>query len=216
MADRGISGGLAELRAAQAGCTSQMVAVGVFSLTVNLLALTGPLYMLQVYDRVLASRSEPTLVALSGLVVMLFVAMGLLDALRGRIVARVAARFQSRLDARVIAVAQQRLLLAPDDPAARLAGDDLGGVCRLRQVCRICGTNPGPSGILACYESRSSLSPLPGDWRTSALPESPAPSAGSLLPRPQQGWPIFGRLSSILIWLVPILIKMIYACNIKS
>ena len=86
----------------------------------------------------------------------------------------------------------------------------------ISQVCQISGTDPGPSGILACYESRSGLSPLPGDWRTSALPESPAPSAGSLLPRPQQGWPIFGRLSSILIWLVPILIKMIYACNIKS
>lgn len=55
-----------------------LVAAVLFSIFVNLLMLTGPLYMLQVYDRVLGSRSEATLVALSVLVIFLFLAMGLL------------------------------------------------------------------------------------------------------------------------------------------
>ncbi|MBD3677088.1 MAG: type I secretion system permease/ATPase [Rhodobacteraceae bacterium] len=68
-----------------------------FSLFVNLLMLTGPLFMLQVYDRVLASGSEETLVALFGLVVLLFALYGLLEFARGRLTARVGARFQDRV-----------------------------------------------------------------------------------------------------------------------
>ena len=67
--------------------------VGVFSFAVNLLMLTGPLFMMQVYDRVLASRSVETLTALFLLVVFLFLLMGLLDLARNRVMARVAARF---------------------------------------------------------------------------------------------------------------------------
>ena len=55
------------------------LSVGLFSAFVNLLMLTGPLFMLQVYDRVLASRSEATLVALVLIVAFLFLMMGLLD-----------------------------------------------------------------------------------------------------------------------------------------
>lgn len=73
----------------------------IFSIFVNLLMLTGPLYMLQVYDRVLGSRSEETLIALSLLVVFLYAMMGFLDFARGRVMARVGARFQDRLDNRV-------------------------------------------------------------------------------------------------------------------
>ncbi|MEM9755516.1 MAG: type I secretion system permease/ATPase, partial [Pseudomonadota bacterium] len=55
-----------------------------FSMFVNALMLTGPIYMLQVYDRVLGSRSEETLVALSILVVYLYLMMGILDWVRAR------------------------------------------------------------------------------------------------------------------------------------
>ncbi|MCB1314219.1 MAG: type I secretion system permease/ATPase, partial [Sedimentitalea sp.] len=58
-------------------------------------------YMLQVYDRVLGSRSEATLVALTLLVAFLYGVMGILDYTRGRIMARVGARFQAALDQRV-------------------------------------------------------------------------------------------------------------------
>jgi len=79
--------------------------VALFSIFVNLLMLTGPLFMLQVYDRVLASRSEPTLVALLALIVGLFAAMALLEAVRGRIGTRVGATLQADLDARVFRAA---------------------------------------------------------------------------------------------------------------
>ena len=60
-----------------AALRSAFVAVGVFSLAINLLMLTGPLFMLQLYDRVLTSRSVPTLVALAVLVCGLFLFLGL-------------------------------------------------------------------------------------------------------------------------------------------
>ena len=89
--------------------------VGLFSFFANLLMLTGPLYMLQVYDRVLGSRSVETLIALSLLVVFLYGMMGLLDYARGRIMGRVAARFQARLDARVFDAVIRKSAVQPDE-----------------------------------------------------------------------------------------------------
>ncbi|WP_226551106.1 type I secretion system permease/ATPase [Celeribacter naphthalenivorans] len=74
---------------------------GVFSICINMLMLTGPLFMLQVYDRVLGSGSEATLLALFSIVAFLYLMMGLLDGTRAHILSRVAARFQSRLETRV-------------------------------------------------------------------------------------------------------------------
>ena len=68
-----------------------------FSIFINLLMLTGPLYMLQVYDRVLSSRSVPTLVALTVLIAGLFLAMGLLEMVRGRLMNRMAGRMHTLL-----------------------------------------------------------------------------------------------------------------------
>lgn len=87
--------------------------------------LTGPLYMLQVYDRVLGSGSEATLVALSLLVMGLFLAMGILEYARGKVMAIVGARFQERLDRRVFTAAVQRAAEVPNDPAAITAQRDL-------------------------------------------------------------------------------------------
>ena len=93
-------------------------AVAVFSFFVNLLMLTGPLYMLQVYDRVLGSRSEATLIALTLLVIFLYAMMGLLDFVRGRIMGRVGARFQARLDRRVFEAVVRRSAIGANDHAA--------------------------------------------------------------------------------------------------
>ncbi|TMV02605.1 ATP-binding cassette domain-containing protein, partial [Ruegeria sediminis] len=79
-----------------------------FSIFVNLLMLTGPLFMLQVYDRVLGSRSVETLTALFLLVALLYTLMAMLDFARGRIVARFGARFQSALDERVFGATLRR------------------------------------------------------------------------------------------------------------
>ena len=103
---------------------------GIFSFFVNLLMLTGPLYMMQVYDRVLGSRSEATLLALSLLVVFLYGMMGLLDYARGRIMARVGARFQSALDKRVFDAMIRRSAVAQDQ-AAQTGLSDLEAVQRL-------------------------------------------------------------------------------------
>jgi ATP-binding cassette subfamily C protein len=96
-----------------------------FSALVNLLMLTGPVFMLQVYDRVLASRSEATLVALFGLVGFLYAAMVVLDHARARLVARIGARLALRLEAPVFHAAQRLQARRPGDPLARAAPQDL-------------------------------------------------------------------------------------------
>jgi ATP-binding cassette subfamily C protein len=123
--------GLRELRAIRAEARMLFWAVFIFSVFVNLLMLTGPLYMLQVYDRVLGSRSEETLIALSILCCFLFLAMGLLDHARSRVMARVAARFQERLDRRVFEAGMRRLSLLPNDQLAGPALRDLESIQRL-------------------------------------------------------------------------------------
>ena len=123
--------GLDELRAARRLSLGALAAAFVFSIFVNILMLTGPLYMLQVYDRVLGSRSQETLLALSLLVTFLFLAMGILDHARSRVMARVGARFQDKLDRRVFEAAMRRMAVAPSDMAAIAAQRDLEAVQRL-------------------------------------------------------------------------------------
>ncbi|WP_371227686.1 type I secretion system permease/ATPase [Roseovarius sp. 2305UL8-3] len=122
--------GLDELRAVRKESRALYWFVGVFSFFVNLLMLTGPLYMLQVYDRVLGSGSVETLIALSALVAFLFAMMGILDYARGRVMSKVAGRFQSRLDGRVFDAVIRKTALGPD-PAANTGLRDLEAVQRL-------------------------------------------------------------------------------------
>jgi ATP-binding cassette subfamily C protein len=120
-----------ELDASRRDMRGLLIAAFVFSVFVNALMLTGPLYMLQVYDRVLGSRSLPTLWALTGLMAFLFLVMGVLDYTRGRIMARVGARMQERLDRRVFSAALRRMQQVPGDPLALAAQRDLEAVQRL-------------------------------------------------------------------------------------
>lgn len=106
-----VRAGVDELRAALKSSASGFLAIGLFSFFVNLLVLTGPLFMLQIYDRVLSSRSEATLVALTGLITGLFLIMGVLDHVRSRISARIGARFQARFDKRVFNAVLDRVAL---------------------------------------------------------------------------------------------------------
>ncbi|QXT39792.1 type I secretion system permease/ATPase [Gymnodinialimonas ceratoperidinii] len=103
-------------------------AVALFSLFVNLLMLTGPLFMLLVYERVLGSGSEETLLALSILVAFLFLMMGVLDYARARVAARFGARLQTAFDARVFRAAMAR---AQRTGEAQTALSDLSAVQRL-------------------------------------------------------------------------------------
>lgn len=110
--------GRAELVEARAESRKLYWAVGIFSFFVNLLMLTGPIFMLQVYDRVLGSRSEATLVALGALVAFLYLMMGILDYVRGRVMARIGARFQAKLDRRVFAAAIEEAARVDQGPTA--------------------------------------------------------------------------------------------------
>jgi PrtD family type I secretion system ABC transporter len=90
-----------ELAQALGACRGAFVAIGLFSGMSNLLMLTGAIFMLEVYDRVLPSRSVPTLVVLLFLAAGLFAAQGLLDMLRGRILVRVGNSLDEALSPRV-------------------------------------------------------------------------------------------------------------------
>ena len=67
------------------------IGVAVLSALVNVLHLSGSLFMLEIYDRVLPSRSVPTLVGLAAILVMLFCFQAAFDIVRGRILARIGA-----------------------------------------------------------------------------------------------------------------------------
>ncbi|MGR3617218.1 MAG: ABC transporter transmembrane domain-containing protein [Paracoccaceae bacterium] len=89
---------ISEQKARVSGPILNAVLFSVFS---NVLMLTGPMFMLLVYDRVLGSRSEETLVALFLLVAALFAMFGLLEFARGRLLARAGARLSSSLQRRI-------------------------------------------------------------------------------------------------------------------
>jgi ATP-binding cassette subfamily C protein len=122
--------GVEEMRAALAESRTAFIAIGIFSFFVNLLVLTGSLYSLQVYDRVLTSRSEPTLVVLTILLVMLYTIMGILDHSRARLAARIGARFQANLERRVFRIVTDRTMLAAQGINTSTAMRDLDAVQR--------------------------------------------------------------------------------------
>lgn len=91
-ATRGPADGRSPIARAFAASRATMLAIALFSCVINVLVLTGPLFMLQIYDRVLSSRSTPTLIALSALVVGLYAFMGVLEAIRHGVLVRIGHR----------------------------------------------------------------------------------------------------------------------------
>lgn len=125
---------------ALASCRSAFGVVGVFSLVINMLMLTGPLFMLQVYDRVLTSGSVPTLVVLGLLVAALYLFQGLLDGVRSRMLTRVGQRLDADLSGISFEAAVGRSL-APK-PALQKA-EPVRDLELLRQFL----SSPGPVAI---------------------------------------------------------------------
>ncbi|MCJ2107627.1 type I secretion system permease/ATPase, partial [Methylobacterium sp. E-041] len=93
--------GSAELASAIARCRLAFAGVAVMSGVVNVLYLTGSFFMLEVYDRVIPSRSVPTLIGLMALALTLYAFQGALEAIRSRILARVGAALDEALSGRV-------------------------------------------------------------------------------------------------------------------
>jgi len=115
-----------------------LIGLGVFSLFINLLMLTGPLYMLQVYDRVLASSSIPTLVALTLLVAVLYLTLGLLDWCRSSLFSIVASNIEGRLSEPAITSSFEQNLSRPGRTTDRSLRD-------LRTVRRFIGSPALPA-----------------------------------------------------------------------
>src|SRR6201991_4575250 len=90
-----------ELGDALRSCRSAFIGVGLMSCMINVLYLTGSLFMLGVYARVLPSRSVPTLVGVAVLAGGLYLAQGILDLLRGRILGRIGTALDESLNRRV-------------------------------------------------------------------------------------------------------------------
>lgn len=131
MAQAPYSTALAKLR-------RSFVQAGLFSAAINLLMLTGPLYMLQIYDRVLASGSVPTLVGLFVIVVVLYAFLGVYDFLRSRILSRAAYRF----DALIGGLGFQRLL-----QGAERESDNPGNAMRDIEIMRSLLSGPAIRGL---------------------------------------------------------------------
>jgi PrtD family type I secretion system ABC transporter len=101
-----------DLRSAILDCVPALVGVGVFSAVINILALTGSIYMLQIYDRVLPSQSVPTLVGFTVGMLGLYAVYGLLDFVRLRLLVRIGNRLHKNLQQRVFAVSLSLPLIA--------------------------------------------------------------------------------------------------------
>jgi PrtD family type I secretion system ABC transporter len=90
-----------ELSAALAACRSAFIGTALISGMSNILMLTGAMFMLEVYDRVVPSRSMATLIGLVVLAAGLYAALGVLDAIRVRILARIGGALDETLSGRV-------------------------------------------------------------------------------------------------------------------
>jgi ATP-binding cassette, subfamily C, bacterial len=91
-----------ELRRLLRECRGYFVTAAAFSLAINLLYLAAPLYMLQVYDRVISSASEVTLVMLTIALLLAFLALAGLDAVRSRVLTRATIRLDRLIAGRVM------------------------------------------------------------------------------------------------------------------
>lgn len=129
-----------ELASGLRSCRSALVGVAIFSGVSNILMLNGAIFMLQVYDRVLPSRSVPTLVGLSILAAALFFGQALIDLLRGRIMTRIGAELDETVSARVFsAIARLPLLVGQQ-------GDGLQPQRDLDSI-RTFLASPGPNAL---------------------------------------------------------------------
>jgi ATP-binding cassette subfamily C exporter for protease/lipase len=118
-----------EIERVLASFKSTFFTVGAFSAIVNLLMLAPSLYMLQVYDRVLASRNEVTLLMLTILIVGAYLFMAGLELVRAYVLVRVGAQFDMKLNKRVYTAAFEQSL----KQAGGNAGQALADLTSIRQ-----------------------------------------------------------------------------------
>lgn len=112
-----------DLQRALKACKGSFVTVGFFSMFINLLMLVPPLYMLQVYDRVITTRSVETLLMLTFVVIFLFMVMGGLELVRSRILIRVGNRLDTLINERLYTAMFRRSVMAQGQQTAQPLND---------------------------------------------------------------------------------------------
>jgi ATP-binding cassette subfamily C protein EexD len=132
-----------EIRGVLARCRQSIVAVGVFSCGINVLFLVPAIYMLQVYDRVLTSGSQPTLLMLTLIVLFLLATLGALEWVRTQIMVRVSQRIDALLGDRLFDLSFRQALASGGVQSGAQPLQDLQG---LRQFA----TGPG---LLAFFDA---------------------------------------------------------------
>src|SRR5215813_4296210 len=130
-----------ELADALRACRGAVYGLAFASALINILYLSGSVYMLEVYDRVLNSRSIPTLVGLTALIALLYGFQGFLDLLRGRVLVRIGRSLGESLGGRVYTLIGQLALLT------RTRGDGLQPLRDIDQI-RTFLSSPGPVALL--------------------------------------------------------------------
>ncbi len=114
-----------EFREALRHSLPPLIAAAVFSGAINLLYLSSPLYLMQVYNRVLVSGSMQTLVMLTIALVIALLTMAVLDGIRARVLVRGALRFDRLMSARIVdAMLRQGTLRSADQGAQALRSFD--------------------------------------------------------------------------------------------
>lgn len=130
-----------DISAALAPARVGFLGAAAFSCIINILGLTGSLYTLQIYDRVIPSRSISTLVALTVLAAALYAAFGVLDFLRGRILSRAGLMITSTLEREALTAVSA---LALSDSTRAQSLEPLCDLDRIRAFL----SGPGPAAIL--------------------------------------------------------------------
>ncbi len=102
---------------------SNFVTIGIFSAVINLLMLTPAIYMLQVYDRVLGSSNEWTLLMLTLIVLGLYLLMGALEWIRSHVLIQIGTRFDMQLNQRIYNAAYANNLQSSVMPAGQVLND---------------------------------------------------------------------------------------------
>jgi PrtD family type I secretion system ABC transporter len=110
------------------GITGPLGWTALFSFFLNLLYLAAPLYMMQVYDRVMRSQSVPTLLYLTLAVAMCYVALAVLDGVRGQILAGISDIIEQQLGRVLLHQATAPAAANRARPGAGLLGRDLDTV----------------------------------------------------------------------------------------
>ena len=156
---------------------SAFFAVGLASALMNILNLSGSLFMLEVYDRILPSKSIPSLVALVVLLIVLYAFLMGFDALRGRILARISDNMDDALNQKLFRASISAPLLA----SGKIDGLQIvGDLDQIRQFL----SGPGPAAGSAAGTKRGS------DTFIGGSPGKPAGLAGR---RGARCWPACSR-----------------------